>query len=132
MAGRALTVGLGVAHPEIGPSLLSPVQELVLLGARSRVGAWGSPQVGSGDVLGEMRPWRPSVGHGGCRSCTGLSVRRAALVGLPRVEDLPLEDGGFPFLGAADALCGACSCSRTLYDRVRLSGKAVAAVSLTG
>lgn len=42
MAGRALTVGLGVAHPEIGPSLLSPVQELVLLGARSRVGAWGS------------------------------------------------------------------------------------------
>lgn len=39
MTGRALTVGLGVAHPEIGPSLLSLVQELVLLGARSRVGA---------------------------------------------------------------------------------------------
>lgn len=72
------------------------------------------------------------MGHRGCRSCPGLSVRRAALAGLLHVEDLPLEDEGFPFLGAAYALCRACTCSRTLYDKVQLSGKAVAAVSLTG
>lgn len=42
VAGRALTVGVGVAHLEIGLCLLSPAQGLVPLGAQSRVSARGS------------------------------------------------------------------------------------------
>lgn len=33
--------------------------------------------------------------------------RRAALLGLLWVEELPLDDGRFPYLGAYDISCGA-------------------------
>lgn len=53
----------------------------------------------SGDPLSDMWPWQPTMGHRG--------DRRAALLGLLWVEQLPLDDGGFPFLGTYHASYGA-------------------------